>query len=47
MAMLMADRDLGDRWHLQLKGMASLDPYLGPTGYPTCSLPARSRTAGR
>ena len=34
MAMLMADRDLGERWHLQLKGMASLDPYLGPTGYP-------------
>ena len=34
MAMLMADRDLGPRWHLQFKGMASLDPYLGPTGYP-------------
>ena len=28
------DRDLGARWHLQLKAMASLDPYLGPTGYP-------------
>ena len=34
MAMLMADRDLSDRWHLQVKAMASLDPYLGPTGYP-------------
>ena len=34
MAMLMADRDLGGRWHVQLRGMASLDPYLGPTGYP-------------
>lgn len=34
MAMLMADRDLGERWHLQLKAMGSLDPYLGPTGYP-------------
>jgi hypothetical protein len=34
MAMLMGDRDLGPRWHLQLRGMASLDPYLGPTGYP-------------
>ncbi len=34
MAMLTAERALADRWHLQLRGMASLDPYLGPTGYP-------------
>jgi hypothetical protein len=34
MAMLMADRDLSDRVHLQLKGMASLDPYMGQRGYP-------------
>jgi len=34
MAMLMGDRDLSDRLHLQLKGMASLDPYMGPRGYP-------------
>ncbi len=34
MAMLMADRDLSDRVHLQLKTMASLDPLMGPRGYP-------------
>lgn len=34
MAMLMADRDLSDRVHLQLKAMASLDPAMGPRGYP-------------
>jgi len=34
MAMVMGDRDLSDRVHLQLKGMASLDPYMGPRGYP-------------
>ena len=34
MAMLMAERDLGDRWHVDVRTMASLDPYLGPTGYP-------------
>lgn len=34
MAMLMADRDLSDTVHLQLTGMTSLDPYLGPRGYP-------------
>lgn len=34
MAMLMADRDLSPRFHLQLKGMMSLDPALGPRGYP-------------
>ncbi|MGI4732659.1 MAG: hypothetical protein ACRYFW_13070 [Janthinobacterium lividum] len=34
MAMLMADRDLTPRLHLQLKGMMSLDPALGPRGYP-------------
>ena len=32
--MLMADRDLSDRIHLQLKTMASLDPAMGPRGYP-------------
>jgi hypothetical protein len=34
MAMLMGDRDLSDTTHLQLKGMFSLDPALGPRGYP-------------
>ncbi len=34
MAMLMADRDAGERVHLQLKGMMSLDPALGERGYP-------------
>lgn len=34
MAMLMGDRDLSDRVHLQLKGMASLDPLMGARGYP-------------
>ena len=34
MAMLMGDRDLSDRVHLQLSAMGSLDPYLGPRGYP-------------
>ncbi len=34
MAMLMADRDLGDRFHLQLRGMASLEPLMGARGYP-------------
>lgn len=34
MAMLMGDRDLGERVHLQLKGMASLDPLMGARGYP-------------
>ena len=33
MAMLMADRDLGDAVHLQLRGMASLEPAMGPRGY--------------
>ena len=33
MAMLMADRDLGERWHLQLRGMGSLEPLMGPRGY--------------
>jgi hypothetical protein len=34
MAMLMADRDLSDRVHLQLKAMGSLDPLMGRRGYP-------------
>ncbi len=34
MAMLMADRDLASRTHLQLRGMMSLEPALGPRGYP-------------
>ena len=33
MAMVMADRDLGQRVHLQLRGMASLEPLMGPRGY--------------
>ena len=34
MAMLMADRDLTDRVHLQLRSMASLEPLMGARGYP-------------
>ncbi|WP_019515830.1 hypothetical protein [Sphingomonas sp. Mn802worker] len=34
MAMLMADRDLSDRVHLQLRGMGSLEPAMGRRGYP-------------
>ncbi|MBB4154598.1 hypothetical protein GGQ80_002514 [Sphingomonas jinjuensis] len=34
MAMLMADRDLGDRWHVQLRTMNSLEPLMGARGYP-------------
>jgi hypothetical protein len=34
MAMLMADRDISDRVHLQLRGMASLEPLMGQRGYP-------------
>ena len=34
MAMLMADRDLSPRTHLQFKAMASLDPLMGARGYP-------------
>ncbi len=34
MAMLMADRDFGERVHLQLRGMGSLEPAMGPRGYP-------------
>jgi hypothetical protein len=33
MAMLMADRDLGDRWHIQLRAMNSLEPLMGARGY--------------
>jgi len=33
MAMLMADRDLGDRFHIQLRTMASLEPLMGARGY--------------
>lgn len=33
-AMLMADRDLGDAAHLQLRAMGSLDPAMGARGYP-------------
>jgi len=33
MAMLTADRDLGGA-HLQLRSMLSLDPLMGPRGYP-------------
>lgn len=34
MAMLMADRDLGDRAHIQLRAMGSLEPAMGARGYP-------------
>lgn len=33
MAMLMADRDLGDAFHVQVRGMGSLEPLMGPRGY--------------
>jgi hypothetical protein len=44
MAMLMADRDLGDRAHLQLRAMGSAEPAMGARGYP--SLFASGETAG-
>ena len=34
MAMLMADNDLSDRVHLQLRAMGSLEPAMGKRGYP-------------
>jgi len=34
MAMLTGDRDLGNGVHLQLRSMLSLDPLMGPRGYP-------------
>ena len=34
MAMLMADRDVSDRLHLQLRAMGSLEPAMGRRGYP-------------
>ena len=34
MAMLTGDRDLGGGAHLQLRSMLSLDPLMGPRGYP-------------
>ena len=34
MAMLMADRDLSNGVHLQLRAMGSLEPLMGPRGYP-------------
>ena len=34
MAMLMGDRNLSDRVHLQLRAMGSLDPLMGARGYP-------------
>ena len=33
MAMLMADRDLGERFHVQLRVMNSLEPLMGARGY--------------
>lgn len=33
MAMLMADRDLGERFHIQLRTMTSLEPLMGARGY--------------
>lgn len=43
MAMLMADRDLSDRVHLQLRAMGSLEPAMGRRGYP--NLMATGETA--
>ena len=34
MAMLMGDRDLGERFHLQVRAMGSLEPAMGQRGYP-------------
>ena len=34
MAMVTGDRDLGSGAHLQLRSMFSLDPLMGPRGYP-------------
>ena len=34
MAMIEGERDLGDRAHVQLRAMGSLDPLMGPRGYP-------------
>ena len=34
MAMVMADNDLNDRVHLQLRAMGSLEPAMGARGYP-------------
>lgn len=34
MAMLQAERDLSAAAHLQLRAMGSLDPLMGPRGYP-------------
>lgn len=34
MAMLMGDRDVSDRVHLQLRGMVSAEPAMGARGYP-------------
>ena len=34
MAMLAGERDLGSAAHLQLRAMGSLDPLMGPRGYP-------------
>lgn len=44
MAMVMADRDLGERVHLQLRAGASLEPAMGRRGYP--NLLATGETAG-
>ncbi len=33
MAMVMADRDLGERFHIQLRAMNSLEPLMGARGY--------------
>ncbi|WP_375286729.1 hypothetical protein [Sphingomonas sp.] len=33
-AMVMADRDLGEAAHLQLRAMGSLEPLMGARGYP-------------
>lgn len=43
-AMVMADRDLGNAAHLQLRAMGSLDPLMGARGYP--NLLATGETAG-
>jgi hypothetical protein len=44
MAMVMADRDVSDRVHVQLRAMGSLEPAMGARGYP--NLFATGETAG-
>jgi len=47
MAMVMADRDLGERFHIQLRAMNSLEPLMGARGYTNLFATANSRTDAR